>query len=399
MNDDVELLRIYADHRSEAEFAQLVNRHIGLVYATALRRVGGDTHLAEDVTQAVFTDLARKANSLRGHSSLAGWLYLATQMSAASVVRRERRRKDREAAALAMNLSDHAETSSPDASGLRPVLDDAIVELKADDREAILLRFFQGQSFSEIGATLRVTEEAARKRVDRALEKLHRVLVRRGITSTATALGAALTTAGASTVPTGLAAEVSYAALAQAATGASLGASIVSTVFPAAAVLAVGAAVIFPQFRENQNAAAELAHLTMSPAAIEQLQTENHRLAQAIAATREAEQVQAVLPRLRTQLASLPAIVPAPTTKNVVITTQGTISWEGEPITLDEFLIRLATLKKSAAGDESLLRLTANGANFYQMLYGLDEARKAGIKHIIIESDVIPDPKSQVSWF
>lgn len=399
MNDDVELLRAYVENRSEAEFTQLVNRHIGLVYATALRRVGGDAHLAQDVTQSVFTDLARKAPSLRGHATLTGWLYLAAQMSAAAVVRRERRRKDREAAALTMNLSEPSDASTADARQLRPVLDDAIVQLKSDDREAILLRFFQGLTFHEIGSALRITEDAARKRVDRALEKLHRVLARRGITSTATALSTALSVAAASPVPSGLVAQVSSTALAQAAAGVSLVSTIAAAAFPAAAVLVAGAVAIFPLYRENQNAAAELAALHPAAATIAEAKVENQRLAREIAAARGAEHVQEVLPKLRARLAALPPVPPPPTTKNATITTQGTISWEGTPVTLDDFVKNLAALSSRASGGESQLKLSANGTQYYQMIYGLDEARKAGIKHILVESDATPDPKAPVSWF
>ena len=145
MNDDAELLRRYAVERSEADFAEVVSRHLDLVYSTALRLVGGDAHLAQDVTQTVFADLARKARSLSGCRVLSGWLYQATRFAAAKTVRTERRRTLREQEAVAM------QEPSCDANWeqLRPVLDEAMGRLGAKDRDAILLRFAEGGGFAE----------------------------------------------------------------------------------------------------------------------------------------------------------------------------------------------------------------------------------------------------------
>src|SRR5579859_7351651 len=96
MMDDPELLRRYVEDHAEEAFTELVGRHLGLVYSTALRRVGQDAHLAEDVAQKVFIDLARKASLLRGRATLSGWLYVSTHVASAAVVRSERRRKTRE---------------------------------------------------------------------------------------------------------------------------------------------------------------------------------------------------------------------------------------------------------------------------------------------------------------
>src|SRR5947207_13968795 len=102
MLNDIELLRSYAKDGSEAAFAELLRRHLNLVYSAALRRVGGDTHLAEDVSQKVFVSLARQARSLTGHPVLTGWLYTASRYAAAQVVRAERRRQAREQEAYTM---------------------------------------------------------------------------------------------------------------------------------------------------------------------------------------------------------------------------------------------------------------------------------------------------------
>jgi RNA polymerase sigma factor (sigma-70 family) len=213
MPDDVALLRRYAEDRDEAAFAELVRRRLDGVYSMALRRTGGDTHLAQDVAQQVFLALARDAGRLSGHPGLTGWLYLTTRYAAASAVRRERRRKHREQEAHAMEEA--WSNGPPDAewNELAPVLEDALDELGDADQLAVLLRFIERRSFAEIGAALRLTEEAARKRVDRALDKLHVALGRRGIVSTATALTAALTRSAVSAAPSGLAATVTGAAL------------------------------------------------------------------------------------------------------------------------------------------------------------------------------------------
>src|SRR5204863_102047 len=121
-----------------------------------------------------------------------------------AVVRSERRRKAREIAAHDMQHTLSSTEPDPDWTQLRPEIDDAILQLEEADREAVVLRFFEKRRFTEVGAVLRVTEEAARKRVDRALEKLRAILLRRGVTSTAAALGIALTTIPSTSAPAGL---------------------------------------------------------------------------------------------------------------------------------------------------------------------------------------------------
>jgi RNA polymerase sigma factor (sigma-70 family) len=214
MVDDVELLRSYAENRSEAAFAELVRRHLNLVYSAALRRVGGDTHLAEDVSQKVFIALARQASSLRGRAVLTGWLYTAARFAAIQVVRTERRRRDREQEAEIMNELIPIPPPNPDWDKLRPVLDELMDRLNERDREALLLRFFEGRAFAELGRALDVTEEAARKRVDRALEKLRALLARRGIVSSAAVVTAMLAGQTVVAAPVGLAAALTGSALA-----------------------------------------------------------------------------------------------------------------------------------------------------------------------------------------
>lgn len=213
MLEDLELLRRYAKHQAEDAFAELVRRHLDFVYSVALRHVAGDAHLAADVAQVAFTTLARKAATLTGRPVLAGWLYRTTQFAAIDVVRTEARRREREQEAQTMHELSTNDPADREWEKLRPLLDRAIGELGDADRDAVVLRFFNGCSFAEIGARLRLTENAARMRVQRALDKLHAGLSRQGCTSTAAALGLALANAPVAAAPAGLAATVTGAAL------------------------------------------------------------------------------------------------------------------------------------------------------------------------------------------
>lgn len=220
---DGELLRRYSIEQNDSAFEQLVQRHIDLVYSAALRQVNGDAQLAEDVAQSVFTDLARKASKLAHHTSLLGWLYTSTRFAASSVRRQEQRRRVREQQAYAMNSILTGSDPEPDWQEIRPLLDDAMHSLGADDREAVLLRHFERRSFAEIGECLRLSENAARMKVDRALQKLQDALEKRGVTSATIALATLVTANAVGAAPASLAATVSRSALAgAAATGASL---------------------------------------------------------------------------------------------------------------------------------------------------------------------------------
>ena len=221
MNDDAELLRRYAAEGADDAFAELVRRHVNLVYSAALRQLNGDAHLAADATQLVFTDLARKAVTLAGHRVLAGWLFTSTRYATAKLVRGERRRHVREQEAQLMHeLTQDDPAAHLDWQQVRPVLDEALGELNETDREAILLRFFEGRDFAGVGARLHVADNTARMRVERALDKLRALLARRGVTSTSAALAAALANQAVLAAPAGLAASVTGAVLAGGAAGA-----------------------------------------------------------------------------------------------------------------------------------------------------------------------------------
>ncbi len=256
MTDDAELLRRYAEENSEEAFAEFVRRNLGLVYHAGLRQCGGDVHRAQDVAQTVFTDVARKAGRLARRPALAGWLHTSTRYAAAQAVRGEVRRQRREQEANAMNeilaKANGEDAAAAEWERMRPVIDEALHALPERDREAVLARFFEGRGFAEVGARLALSEDAARMRVERALEKLRVALVKRGITSTTAALGVALTShAVAASAPADLAASVTAAALAGASSAAVVGGiftfmsttKITMGVVAAVALAAVGGAI------------------------------------------------------------------------------------------------------------------------------------------------------------
>jgi RNA polymerase sigma factor (sigma-70 family) len=212
------LLGDYVKSGSEAAFRELVARYLDLVYSTAVRLAGGDTHLAEDVSQTVFVDLARLAKGFSSEVRLGGWLHRHTCFVAAKTLRGERRRQSRERQAVEMNaFPDHSEGR---LSEVAPILDEAINQLGATDRAAVLLRFYERLDFRSVGEVLGTNEAAAQKRVARALEKLHVLLKDRGVTLSIIALGTALAGEAVTAAPTGLAAGIAGAAVASAAAGA-----------------------------------------------------------------------------------------------------------------------------------------------------------------------------------
>jgi RNA polymerase sigma factor (sigma-70 family) len=208
---DQELLRDYAGRRSEEAFAELVRRHIDFVYSAALRMVR-NTHLAEDVTQSVFLALAQSAPALAERPVLAGWLHRTTHHLAVKAVRSDARRRAREQDAIAMNQSPDEQ---PNAlwEEIAPQLDAALHELNEVDRDALLLRYFQRKTAREIAVILGTTEEAAQKRVTRALERLRKTFAKRGVTVGAAGLALALTANAVQAAPAGLAAAVSSASI------------------------------------------------------------------------------------------------------------------------------------------------------------------------------------------
>jgi RNA polymerase sigma factor (sigma-70 family) len=219
--NDNDLLAEYAKNGSEEAFAALVTRHINKVYSVALRQTG-KPHQAEEITQAVFVILARKSPALGKNVILSGWLYQTARLTAVTFIRSEIRRARREQEAHVQNFLNESE---PDAwAQIEPLLDSAMAGLNDTDRHALVLRFFDGKSLKEVGAALGANEDAARMRVDRAVEKLRRFFHRRGINSTAAIIAGAISANSVQAAPVALAKFVTAVAVAKgaAASGSTL---------------------------------------------------------------------------------------------------------------------------------------------------------------------------------
>jgi len=236
MPDTQELLANFVRNASESAFCELVTRYFDLVYSTAVRLVDGDTHRAKDVAQIVFADLARMAGKLSVSTTLGGWLHRHTCFVARTVMRGERRRQAREQQAFEMNtLNDKSDSV---LAQVAPMLDDAINELGADDRDAILLRFFERRNLRDVGEALGTTENVAQKRVARALKELGVLLERRGVTLPATVLASGLAASAVTAAPAGMALSVAASVLTS--TGTTTGISLTSAKVVGVAKLKLG---------------------------------------------------------------------------------------------------------------------------------------------------------------
>ena len=214
-NDDMRLVREYASRQSESAFAALVSRHTNLVYSAALRQTR-DPQLAEEVTQVVFIILARKAASLGAKTILTGWLYRTAGYVSGSALKRERRRQHREQEAFMQSELDGETDSS--WQQLSPLLDEAMLRLGQADRDALVLRYFEGRSLNEVGSALGASEDAAKKRVNRALEKLRNFFAKRGVDSTTAAIAEKISANSILVAPATLAKTATAVAIAKGAT-------------------------------------------------------------------------------------------------------------------------------------------------------------------------------------
>ena len=288
MSETQQLLNHYVKDGSEDAFGELVTRYIDLVYSSAVRLVNRDTHLAEDVTQTVFLDLARLARTLSPNVMLGGWLHRHTCFVASKTLRTQRRRQLREQHAVEMN-SINQQTETEYAS-VAPILDDAINQLSAEDRTAILSRFFEQRDFRAVGEALGSTEEAARKRVNRALEKLHLLLTQRGVTLSAAALGSVLAAEAVTAAPVGLAAGVAASAVAGAAVSNATSLTVLKIMGMtklktgiAAAIVAALAVPLVVQHRAQVRLQQENVALQRKVQTMDQLIAENEQLANLLA--------------------------------------------------------------------------------------------------------------------
>ncbi|HZL78785.1 MAG TPA: TIGR03435 family protein [Candidatus Limnocylindrales bacterium] len=212
-NDDLTLLREYARRNSEEAFAALVARHVNLVYSVALRQVR-DPHLAGEITQAVFIILARKADSLGDKTILPGWLCRTARYASANALTIQRRRQRREQEAHMQSVLNEAEPMPDETwNQIAPLLDGAMEQLGQKDHDAVVLRFFEGRNFKEVGAALGASEDAAKKRVNRALEKLRKFFTKRGVSSTTAIIAGAISANSVQAAPVTLAKSVTAVAI------------------------------------------------------------------------------------------------------------------------------------------------------------------------------------------
>ena len=296
MNDqtDPQLLRAYAEHRSEPAFAELVRRHVDFVYSAA-RRMVCDSHLAEDVTQAVFIALAKNAPQLANHPVLSGWLHRTAQNIAAQTVRTDVRRRVREQEAAAMN---ELLATEPDAlwEQIAPLLDAALGELNEGDRDALFLRYFERKSAREMAEILGTSDDAAQKRVSRATERLREFFAKRGVTVGAGGLAVVISANAVQAAPAGLAVAISTAValagttIATTVTKAIAMTALQKTIVAAVIVAAVGAGIY--QAREASRLRDQVQELTQQQLdqqsflsnQVQQLQLERDRATNQLAA-------------------------------------------------------------------------------------------------------------------
>jgi RNA polymerase sigma factor (sigma-70 family) len=224
---DMELLARYTRQHAEDAFAEIVRRHLGLVYSAALRQVRSP-QLAEEVAQSVFTDLARSAAKLKSETVLTAWLYQVTRRTAIDVVRREASRQLREQIATEMNAMN---ATAADWTHIEPLLDEAMHALDDTDRTAVLLRYFENRSLREVGALLGASENAAQKRLVRAIERLREFFAKRGVAVGAGGLVVVISANAVQAAPIGLSAAIT--------TTAALGGKAITATTIAAATKAV----------------------------------------------------------------------------------------------------------------------------------------------------------------
>ena len=224
MTEEIALLQEYARTGSQPAFASFAQRYVNLVYSAARRQVYGDEHDAEDVTQAVFQLLAQRAKSVPVDRPLSGWLLKVTGYCAANARRARGRREnhERRAASMAASIKSSGSEGGSEWDELSPLLDQGLGKLPAADRDALVLRFMEQKTMRQVGEAMGISEEAAQKRVMRAVEKLRDFFQRRGVaTMSAAALATLLTAKSVQAAPASLATSVASASGTSAAAGSS----------------------------------------------------------------------------------------------------------------------------------------------------------------------------------
>jgi RNA polymerase sigma factor (sigma-70 family) len=307
---DQQLLRDYAGKQSDTAFAELVRRHVDLVYSAALRMVC-DAHLAADVTQGVFVALVQNAQQLAERPVLSGWLHRTARNIAANTVRSEVRRRAREQEAAAMNELQQSEATW---EIIAPYLDEALGELAEEDRDAVLLRYFERKSGREMAGILGTSEDAAQKRVSRAVERLREIFSKRRVAIGAGGLVALLGANAVQSAPAGLAAAISGTTLV---TTSTLGIAMIHKILIAGMTAAVVGTGIYAVHLQNQNGALQRGQSALNQKIVQTQQERDNASNQLADLRQENDQLRADesdLLRLRaevTQLRAQAAVPPA----------------------------------------------------------------------------------------
>ncbi|MEY2429128.1 MAG: hypothetical protein QOJ40_2013, partial [Verrucomicrobiota bacterium] len=266
---DLDLLNRYARDHAEDAFTEIVRRHLDLVHSAAFRQVRS-LELDEEVAQSAFTDLARNARRLAPDTILTAWLYQVTRRTAIDVVRREARRQLRERIATEMNAMN---ATANDWTSIEPPLEEAMHALDETDRAAVLLRYFENKSLREVGQALGASDDAAQKRVSRAVERLREFFTKHGVTIGASGLVVAISANAVQAAPAGLAVTISTAVTAATVTIAThttmhwLNLKSAAAILAAAVVAGTGAHLVKQSEttrlrNQNQNLIAERERLT-----------------------------------------------------------------------------------------------------------------------------------------
>jgi RNA polymerase sigma factor (sigma-70 family) len=250
MTSDLDLLRRFARENSQDAFTEIVRRHVNLVYSAALRQVRSP-QLAEEIAQSVFADLARDANKLKSDTILTAWLYAVTRRTAIDTIRKESRRQLREQIAVEMN---DMNATANDWTQIEPLLDDAMAALDETDRAAILLRYFENKNLREVGESLKISDDAAQKRVSRAVERLREFFSKQKITIGESGLAVLISANAVQSAPVGLALTIANASLAAAGTTLTFMKIATATKLKLAfsAIVVVGAVTAFVVQQQNR---------------------------------------------------------------------------------------------------------------------------------------------------
>jgi RNA polymerase sigma factor (sigma-70 family) len=302
---DRELIARYARHRAEDAFAELVRRHLDLVHSAALRQVRSP-HLAEEVAQSTFLKLAHNAPRLAPDTVLTAWLYQVTRREAIDVVRREARRQLREQIATEMNAPN---ATAADWAHIEPLLDEAIHALDETDRAAVVLRYFENKSLREVGQALGASENAAQKRLTRAVEQLRDFFAERGVAVGASGLAVAMSAYAVQAAPAGIASTISAATLAATAVQTSIAIAatntiVMTTLQKALVTAAVIVGITTPwviQHQTHKSIREDNESLRLQVGQIAALAAENERLSNLVAefqSSLAASQEQTPMPRL-----------------------------------------------------------------------------------------------------